>query len=310
MVWRDPDVFEALRGYIRKYMKATTTTTTTTGTNTQEDQLQDRQDQLEVLATTLETLAVCLRGTQRCQYKMKVLSHNKYEGLCQLLSEVLRTPEVPPSYKLTCERWLTDFRELSSLVWENLPECELLKLVQEVIHATTSALYELIACVNEMTWTTTESQQHQQHQQQQHRQRQHYYLHTQESSPPNLTVFLQHVSVEGWLTYSVPQLLTLLQPERTNNSGGSSSGSGGSEIQGGQRASLLHQYLSVLSALLQHSPRALQYCATVYAEELRYYVQETVVGSVVGNCPLRPHTLAVVRHVAQLVRSNNDLRTR
>lgn len=37
-----------------------------------EEQLQERQDELELLIMTLETVAVCLQGTQQCPSKIKV----------------------------------------------------------------------------------------------------------------------------------------------------------------------------------------------------------------------------------------------
>lgn len=52
------------------------------------------------------------------------MRENKFECLWTLITEAMKTPELPGTYKLTCERWLTDFRELSSRAWENLPESE------------------------------------------------------------------------------------------------------------------------------------------------------------------------------------------
>ena len=72
-------------------------------------------------------------------------------------------------------------------------------------------------------------------------------------------LILQHVSVENWLFYGVPQMLALLQPD-------------GSGTASGYDAALIHQYCTVLANLIHHNPRALQYCITTYAEELRQVV--------------------------------------
>lgn len=47
------------------------------------------------------------------------MQESKFECLWTLITEAMKTPELPGTYKLTCERWLTDFRELSSRAWEN-----------------------------------------------------------------------------------------------------------------------------------------------------------------------------------------------
>ncbi|XP_042208387.1 uncharacterized protein C12orf56-like [Homarus americanus] len=274
LVWRDPGIINIMYNFIKKYMKLSSNSQRSRNV---EEELQLRQDELEVLTLTLETLATCLRGTQRCPFKMRVLKHNKCECLRNLIAEAMQTPEIPAIYKLTCGHWLTDFRELSSRAWLNLPEKELLKLVQEVTHMSTSALYELLGSVSEFSWVCG-AQPH------------------NDDVMPSITTLLQHVPVEGWLSHSVPQLLVLLQPER------------GCEPSD---AVLIHQYCSVLATLLHHSPRALQFCSTNYAEELRYYVHESVINCLVGEtCPIRPHTLKLVRMIAQLVTSKNSLRAR
>ncbi|KAK7081193.1 hypothetical protein SK128_006083 [Halocaridina rubra] len=154
----------------------------------------------------------------------------------------------------------------------------LLRLVQEVIHTSASCLYELFASIYEMGWMANPHNQSQE-------------------AGPNLTVLLQHAPVEGWLSYSVPQLLVLCQPER-----GESSGS---------EACLTHQYCSVISTLLQHSPRALHYCTTHFAEELRYYVQESVVSCrLPASSPIRPHTMKVIRTLAEIVMPKTSARQR
>lgn len=48
--------------------------------------------------------------------------------------ETLKTPEVPATFKLTCKHWLTDFRELSSLAWENLPESEVRGIISKMLN--------------------------------------------------------------------------------------------------------------------------------------------------------------------------------
>ncbi|KAK8399361.1 hypothetical protein O3P69_003463 [Scylla paramamosain] len=276
LVWRDSDTLKIMGKFIKRYMKMTSASHRTQGT---EEQLQKRQDELELLIMTLETVALCLQGTQQCPSKIKVMRENKFECLCTLITETIKAPEVPGTYKLTCERWLTDFRELSSRAWENLPESELLKLVQEVLHASVCALYELMNCVTELSWACGVQP-------------------STHENIPSLTTFLQHVPVENWLFYSVPQMLALLQPD---SSGAAS----------GYDAALIHQYCTVLANLIHHNPRALQYCITTYAEELRYYVQESVVSSRLReNCPIKPHTLKVVHLIAQLMRSKNALRNR
>ncbi|XP_071515462.1 uncharacterized protein C12orf56-like [Panulirus ornatus] len=276
LVWRDSDVISKMRSFIKQYMKHSSSPRR--GEDTEEE-LQVRQDELEMLTLTLETLTMCLRGTQWCPFKMKMLKHNKYECLRNLIMETVKTPEVPASFKLTCRHWLTDFRELSSHAWENLPESELLKLVQEVTHTSTSALYELLGSVNELSWVYDVQPDAQ-------------------DITPNLNALLQHVPVEGWLSYSVPQLLVLLQPERV-----------GKDTE--SNPALIHQYCSVLAVLLHHSPRALQYCTTHYAEELRYYVHESLISCRLSeSCPIRPHTLKIVQMIAQLIRSKSSLRAR
>ena len=60
----------------------------------------------------------------RVYFLLQVMRENKFGCLCTLITETIKAPEVPGMYKLTCERWLTDFRELSSHAWENLPESE------------------------------------------------------------------------------------------------------------------------------------------------------------------------------------------
>lgn len=274
-VWRDPVVISILTNFITKYMRISLSPQRSENA----EELQVRQDELEMLALTLETLASCLRGTQRCPFKMKTLKQNKYECLRNLINETMKTPEIPAGYKLTCGRWLTDFRELSSRAWENLPEKELLKLVQEVTHTSTSALYELLGTVNELSWECGVQP------------------HIDEAIP-SLTTLLQHVPVEGWLSHSVPQLLSLLHPERSGDT---------SECD----APLIHQYCSVLATFLHHSPRALQYCIANYAEELRYYIHESVINCLFGEgCPVLPHTLKLVQMIGQLVKSKRSLRAR
>nr|XP_045617966.1 uncharacterized protein C12orf56-like [Procambarus clarkii] len=275
-VWRDTTTVNIISSFIKKYMKLSRSTHRSENT---EEELQIRQDELEMLTLTLDTLATCLKGTQRCPFKMKTLKHNKYECLRNLVNEAMKTPEIPAVYRLTCVRWLTDFRELSSRAWENLPEKELLRLVQEVTHTSTSALYELLGSVTEFSWVCGLQPQ-------------------TDEVIPSLTTLLQHVPVEGWLSYSVPQLLVLLHPEH----GGETS-----ECD----SALIHQYCSVLATFLHHSPRALQYCITNYAEELRYYVHESMINCLFGEaCPVRPHTLKLVRMISQLVTSKRYLRAR
>ncbi|XP_068216411.1 uncharacterized protein C12orf56-like [Palaemon carinicauda] len=275
LFWKDPNMLQTLQGLLKRYSKCSRDRQ---GDRLEEDDLQERQDELELLAFTLETLSTCLQGTQRCPLKMKALQQNKNECLKELINEVMTVPEVPAVYNFTCTRWLTDFRELSSNAWENLPESELLRLVQEVIHTSVGCLYELLSSVNELSWVANSHS-------------------PSDEVGPSLTTLLQHAPVEDWLSYSVPQLLVLLQPERTREMNGS-------------EACLTHQYCSVLNTLLHHSPRALHYWATHYAEELRYYVQESVVSCRLGKYPIRPHTLKIVRTLAQLVMSKNALRSR
>ncbi|XP_066977604.1 uncharacterized protein C12orf56-like [Macrobrachium rosenbergii] len=275
LFWKDPNMLQTLRGLLKQYSKCSKGGQ---GDRLEEDDLQERQDELELLAFTLETLSTCLQGTQRCPLKMKALQQDKNDCLKDLITEVITVPEVPAVYNFTCTRWLTDFRELASNAWENLPESELLRLVQEVIHTSVGCLYELFSSVNELSWVTN--------------------THSPSNEVgPSLTAMLQHAPVEEWLSYGVPQLLVLLQPERAR------------EINGSE-ACLTHQYCSVLNTLLHHSPQALHYCTTHYAEELRYYVQESVVSCRLGKCHIRPHTLKIVRTLAQLVMSKNTLRSR
>ena len=68
--------------------------------------------------------------------------------------------------------------------------------------------------------------------------------------------------MESWLFYGVPQMLALLQPD-------------GGGVASGYDAALIHQYCTVLANLIHHNPRALQYCITTYAEELRQVVHHT-----------------------------------
>ncbi|XP_047495859.1 uncharacterized protein C12orf56 homolog [Penaeus chinensis] len=280
LVWRDPDLIEVMRSFVRSYMKPSGPQQVSAAEDP-EEALQRRQDELEMLALTLETLATCTQGTQRCPHKMKVLKRNKFECLKGLITEVMACPEVPAPYTLTCTRWLTDFRDLSSHAWENLPESELLRLVQDVTHTSTSCIYELLGAVSEFSWVGGGE-----------------HMSGQEESVISFTTLFQHAPVEAWLSYSVPQLLTLLHPEQDSQATGSD-------------AALIHQYCSVLATLLHHSPRALQYCTSNYAEEIRYYVHESVVSYRLGaSSPILPHTLKVVRSMTKLVRPKSSLRTR
>lgn len=55
--------------FIKRYMRMSSTSL---GAQDVEEQLQERQDELELLIMTLETLALCLQGTQQCPSKIKV----------------------------------------------------------------------------------------------------------------------------------------------------------------------------------------------------------------------------------------------
>lgn len=55
--------------FIKRYM---TMSRTSLGVQDAEEQIQERQDELELLIMTLETLALCLQGTQQCPSKIKV----------------------------------------------------------------------------------------------------------------------------------------------------------------------------------------------------------------------------------------------
>ncbi|CAL4085659.1 unnamed protein product [Meganyctiphanes norvegica] len=223
-------------------------------------------------ALTLETITTLLQGTQRCPFKMKVIRSNNYNCLRRLIKRSMSIPELASTYKLTCNHWLTDFRELASRAWENLPESELLKLVLEVNHAGTSTLYELLNSATELIWGGD--------------------IHgeTHDNDGISLSAILQHAPVEGWLAYSVPQLLCLLHSD-------------GEGLVESCDAALTHQYCYVIAMVLNHSPRALKYCTTNFAEELRYYAHESIVKSRLGEaCPITPHTLKHAKTIANMIR--------
>ncbi|KAK7081192.1 hypothetical protein SK128_006082 [Halocaridina rubra] len=114
-------MLKTIRSYIRKYLKSNSGVRRR---SVVEDELQERQDELEVLALSFETLASCLQRTQRCPFKIKILRQSKNSYLKELITETMTVPSIPSAQKLMCDRWLTDFRELASDAWENLPESE------------------------------------------------------------------------------------------------------------------------------------------------------------------------------------------
>ena len=68
---QDSDTLKIMGKFIKKYMKMSSTSRRTQDT---EEQLQERQDELEILIMTLETVALCLQGTQQCPSKIKVMT--------------------------------------------------------------------------------------------------------------------------------------------------------------------------------------------------------------------------------------------
>ncbi|XP_076061662.1 uncharacterized protein C12orf56-like [Oratosquilla oratoria] len=264
LFWKNGDLLSTLCGNVHKLAQSCP------DSGGHDDDLQLRQDELEMMVLVLETLSSCLQGTQRCPYKMKMLQKNDYEHLRSLVLVVMAPPEVPHHHHLTCSHWLHDFRDLASDAWENLPEGELLKLLQEVTHTSAACLYEVLNTVQEFLLTPPGSSDSE-----------------GRAVPLSIATLIQRAPVEAWLTRAVPQLLSLLQPDRNTTATG-------------EEAVLIFQYCSVLKLLLQHSPKALKFCTTKFSEELRYYAHEAVVGyRLTESSPLHDNTLRLVRALSQ-----------
>ncbi|KAL7637173.1 UNVERIFIED_CONTAM: hypothetical protein RMT77_011885 [Armadillidium vulgare] len=233
-----------------------------------------RENELKIVVLILQIIQMSLDHSQGCPHKAKTLNN---KGLLEeLLKDVFMIPEVPPPHNLMCKRFLCDYRELAEGAWQLLPEKELLILVQKSINASVAASFQVIEAIFEIGWTGGQMGKSK----------------ARKKESNTLSVLLQFVPIDEWLCYTMPKLLLLVQPKVKDDE----------ESLHEDDLILLYKYLAVLMALLKQSPKALAFCISNYAEELRYYVNESVLKRRLDTLnPLTPHTFRLAKSISKLI---------